>query len=736
MHDATPDLLSAPPDVRFTDAEAGGSFPRIIRSSLLRGCNVYHTSSVLSLKVDLGGLAQLRTSDLGPDFPLRFNSYFPVVPPILPPSSSDQGVSSEYRSKLLSPAGVEIGEALLEAIISVEATILRTMFFLDRVQFASVIPGSDDHEVILVWETLDPEMSRSSAEVAVAGFVEISRQNAGHSRSGEYELALLKLTQRAERRRISSSTAVLKRAASRLGIPFEFITRRQLRLGHGVCQQRCLSTMGGSTSYSAVLMSLDKHVSNLQLTQLSLPVPRQFKVANIAEAVAALERIGRPVVVKPVQGNQGRGITIGVKNPQEIDAAFQLAASEEHGVLIEELVLGKDYRLTVVGGKFAAALLCVPPQIRGDGVRTIRQLIDELNAEPDRDKLRFSPITFDDELRDHLDSLGYGLDSIPAPGQLIAVRATGHVSRGGIPIDVTDLVHPDNRKVSEEAARAMGLEIAGVDFVSPDISRSYREIGGRIVEVNSRPGVGMHLWPREGTSRDMGVAILRHMFPDPASACVPFLLVAGDRGRGSVARFVDGMLRAKGLTVGLSLKQGAYINGRSLDVPEDKLQHAPNILLRQPLTQAVAAAVSLRHVAKHGLGLQKCDAVSLVSLDSEKISDEYEKGLAVLLKANRGRFIVSSKNRFARQALSSVDRSRIVLIAADSRDPEVSDHLAIGGAAVVRRWSNDMTGLQFAFVEAGEEVVSTQMPSLSGARQQHIEAAMHAFALTHTTQLS
>ena len=292
MHGAAPDLLLDPNDVRWTDAEGGGLFPRIIRSSLLRGCNVYHNTSVLSLKVDLGSLAQLRTSDLGPDFPLRFNNYFPVVPPVLRPSSSaqdvsselaDQGVSSQFRSKLSSLPGVDIGEALLEAIISVEATILKTMFFLDRVKFASVLAGGDDREVIFLWETLDPEMSRSSAEVAVAGFVEVSQLHAGHSESGEYERALLKLTQRAERRRISSSTAVLKRAASRLGIPFEFITRRQLRLGHGVHQQRCLSTMGGSTSYSAVLMSLDKHVSNLQLTQLSLPVPRQFKVANVAE---------------------------------------------------------------------------------------------------------------------------------------------------------------------------------------------------------------------------------------------------------------------------------------------------------------------------------------------------------------------------------------------------------------------------------------------------------------------
>jgi cyanophycin synthetase len=689
----------------------------------------------MSIEVDLGRLAHLKTSDFGATFRARFNRYFPVVPPVLPPTPSDRQIFSDFRSKIASQSEATIVEALLQAIISVESIVLKTMYFLDRIQFACAFPGSDGQQAVIVWETLDPDMSRLSAEIAVAGFAEMIQLNARQSATEEFKQLLLKLTERAEKRRISSSTAVLKNAASQLGIPFEFVTRRQVRLGYGVRQERCFATLAGSTSFSAAKVSLDKRESNRQLTQLALPVPRQIKVTDVAEAIDAFKRIGGPIVVKPVKGNQGRGISIGVQTPQDIEVAYRRADAERSGVLVEELVHGNDYRLTVVGGKFAAALLCVPPQVQGDGIRTIRRLINELNTEPDRDKLRFSPVTFDDELKEHLGTLGYTLNSIPAPGEIIAVRATGHVSRGGIPIDVTDLVHPDNRKIAEETARIVGLEIAGVDFISPDISKSYREIGGRVVEVNSRPGIGMHLWPRGGKSRDMGVEILSHLYPDPASAYVPLLFIAGDRGRGAVARSVESMLRAKGLTVGLSLKHGAYINGVPLNIPKDKLGQAPNILLREPSTEVVAATVSLGQIVKRGLRVQQCDAVSLVSLEPERFTDEYVKGISILLKANRGRFIVSSQNQLARKALASVDPSRIVLIAADARDAGVGDHIAIGGAAVVKRWTNDLIASQFTLIEGGKEVESVQLPNLPSTRLRHLEAAMHAFALTHTCHL-
>jgi cyanophycin synthetase len=609
--------------------------------------------------------------------------------------------------------------------------VLHTMFYLDPIEYASVLPVDSDTKVVLVWATQDPKMSRLSLEVAVRGFAELLRDNAEQPAGENYRDSFSRLIQRAARRRLSGSTTVLRTAALRLEIPFELITRRQLLFGQGVRQQQCFSTMTASTSFSAAKMALDKRQSNRKLDQLSLPVPRQASVNDVAEAIAALRRIGGQAVVKPARGNHGRGITVGVKTAADMAAAFQRADAEGTGVLIEELVLGNDYRLTIVGGKLAATLLCIPPQIRGDGVRTIRQLVEELNCEWDRAKQLLSPVAIDDELEALLRESGCTLDTIPTLGAAIAIRRTGHVSRGGIPIDVTDLVHPDNQKVSEDAARAIGLDIAGVDFISPDISRSYRETGGWIVEVNSRPAIDMHLWPREGTPRDLGTTILNSIYRNPAAACIPLLLIAGDRGCDFVARLVESMLTAKGLSVGLRLTRGAYINGHPLDVSADRLEQAPSILLRSPSVEAVAATVSLSRIRTHGLGLERCTGVSLVSAGQERNADQFAKELSVLMKANPGRFIVDVKNRLARQILSPLDPSRVVLVAADANNPELREHIAARGAAVVKSWSEDGTGANLTLVDAGMEVESANLPSLYSAKLRHTEAAMHAFALTH-----
>lgn len=707
--------------------------PKVIRSSLIRGCNKYHNSDVMQVRVELGDLAGLRTTDFGPAFPERFSRYFPVVPPPL----CNHVSASFYRSRLSSHDGIAASEALLEAVVAVEAAGLREMYYLDRVTYASVIPHDDKGEATLIWESLDPKSSRASLEVAMGGFGELVRHCLGQQSTCLYEDALSRFIQAAAERRLSSSTSVIRTAAYRHGIPFEFITRQQLRVGQGACQQRMFSTMAASTSFGAAKLALDKRLTNRQLAQLSLPVPRQVAVTCAAEAIAALEQLGGTVVVKPTRGNQGRGVSVGIREAQDVVAAFQRASAEGTGagVVIEECVSGSDYRLTVVGGKFAAALLLVPPEIKGDGIRCVRQLIEELNAEPDRDKMRLSPIAFDDELVTYLGSLGFTLDSVLAPGAIIAVRATGHVSRGGIPIDITDIVHPDNRKASEQAARAVGLDVAGIDFISPDISRSYRQVGGRIVEVNSRPGIGMHLWPRQGKSRDIGAAILDHLYPDPAAASVPILLIAGDRGTGSAARFAEGIMRANGLTVGLSLRHGAYINGVPLDIPQDKLARAPRTLLRDASVEAVIAAVSLPYIAQHGLGFERCDAVSLLFSDPRRLLVDCADGLAILLKANQGYFVVDSRDGAARQALCHLDRSRIVLVESGFNDSEFNDHIAAKGPGVMRRWLVDGSAPELVFVNAGKEVISMPMPSLSRDGRTQVAAAMHAFALVHAAQL-
>jgi cyanophycin synthetase len=692
---------------------------------------VYHSSTVMRLEVELGELAKLRTSDLGPDFQSQFNRYFPVVPPLIP----EPVVPIHSRKQIRTRKGVYISEALLEAVLAVEVSVLRAMHYLDGIQYASVSLNDDGRMAAFVWETHDAVMSRRSGEIAVSGLVELIQSNSVQPENSTYEYSFLQLIRRAENRRISNSTSVMKLAAARERIPFELITRQQIRLGHGARQKLCLSTLMPSTPFRAVKLALNKRHCNLYLANLSLPVPHQIDVADADEAAAALKRIGGPVVVKPKRGNQGRGVTIGVQKPQDMAIAFQNAVNEEAGVIVEEYVRGRDYRLTVVGGEFTAALLCVPPQVQGDGVRTVQQLIQELNDEPDRDNIRLSPIRIDSELESYLDASGYTLSSIPARDALIQLRSTGHLARGGIPVDVTNLVHADNRELCERASRAVGLDVVGIDFVSPDISRSYRDIGGWIIEVNSRPGIEMHLWPREGVARDIGSAILKYLYPDPISSRVPLVLIAGDQGTESVAHFAERMLRDQNMTVGLSLKQSAYINGTPVDTPKSKLVHASSILLRDPSVDALITTASLRKITRHGLGVEDCDVVSLTSLHQDKFDDEKARGLSALIRANRGKFVVSSRNWHAREMLSGLDRSRIVLVAAAPNGLDVRDHVEANGSAVIRDWPENGPGLRLSLVEEGERIISVTVHNLAGAEPRRVEAAMHAFALTQLPQV-
>jgi cyanophycin synthetase len=526
---------------------------------------------------------------------------------------------------------------------------------------------------------------------------------------------------------------LLKSAAKRRDLPHECVSGQHLRLGQGVRQRQLFSSLTSSTSFSAVKMALDKRQSNRRLSELSLPVPLQLSVASAEEAVAALGFVGTPAVIKPIKGNQGRGVTTGIRQPEKVTTAFEHALSEESGVLVETWVPGTDYRLLVVGGRFVAALTCLPPSVEGDGRRTLRDLIDELNREPDRDDIRLSPVPLDAHLERHLFEQGCSVNAVPAQGRVISLRANGHVATGGIPIDVTDRVHPDNQNVAEKAALAIGLEVAGVDFVTTDITRSYREIGGRIIEVNSRPGLGMHVWPREGKSRDVAGAILDFVFPDRRSAFVPIMLVAGDRGTSGVARAVEGLLRAKGLAVGLGLKGGAYLNGLPLDLVGSELAQAPKILLRDPFLECLVSVVSLRRAMSHGLHLETCDAAAILPREHHDDLRAFESGIEILRKANSGRFVISTRNREARAALAAVDPSRLILISAQSHDAEINEHIAAGRSAILKTWRRE--GPTMTLVEGGREVTSAPLKGEAHARSNSIQASMYAFALVHAAGL-
>src|SRR5690606_12624983 len=312
----------------------------------------------------------------------------------------------------------------------------------------------------------------------------------------------------AQRRAFGPSTQALVDAAEARDIPWLRLNKYSLvQFGHAKYQKRIQATVTSETRHIAVEIASDKEDTRNLLGDLGLPVPQQRLVYSAREAVRAAEAIGYPVVVKPLDANHGRGVSIRLTDAAQVETAF--AVAQEHGrsraVLVERFVEGFDHRMLVVGGKLVAVAKRVPGHVVGDGRHTIAELVEIVNQDPRRGVGHEKVLTrleLDAQAKLMMERAGHAADSVPPDGEVVYLRSTGNLSTGGITTDVTDVIHPDNRDMAVRAVRAIGLDVGGVDFITPNIAESYKSIGGAICEVNAAPGFRMHVAPSEGTPRD------------------------------------------------------------------------------------------------------------------------------------------------------------------------------------------------------------------------------------------
>jgi cyanophycin synthetase len=370
----------------------------------------------------------------------------------------------------------------------------------------------------------------------------------------------------AQRRALGPSTASLVRAAEHRGIPWLRLNDQSLvQLGHGKYQQRIQATVTSATSHIAVELASDKEETNKILATLGLPVPQQELVQSEAQAVRAAQRIGFPVVTKPYNGNHGRGISIGLASDAEVAQGFALAREHSRSVIVETFVEGDDHRLLVVNGALVAATRRTPGHVVGDGSHSVAQLVEIVNRDPRRGVGHEKVLTrleLDAQAQKMLASIGLQAESVPAAGRVVYLRSTANLSTGGTATDVTDVIHPDNREMAERAVRAIGLDVGGVDFLSKDITESYRSIGGGICEVNAAPGFRMHVAPSEGTARDVAAPVIDMLFPAGATARVPIAAITGTNGKTTTARMLAHVTKMAGYTPGLTRWPVACRHGR------------------------------------------------------------------------------------------------------------------------------------------------------------------------------
>ncbi len=436
---------------------------------------------------------------------------------------------------------------------------------------------------------------------------------------------LEKLIRLAERLAFGPSTQALLDEAAGRDIPYIRLDRFSLvQLGQGVHQQRIRATMTSRTGGIAVDIASDKKLTNRLLDSAGLPVPRSEVVETEDEAVEAAKRLRYPCVVKPLDGNHGRGVALNLRSEEEVRAAFQVAQKQTRSgdVVVESFITGSDYRVLVIGGKLAAVAERVPAHVIGDGEHTVRQLVDATNADPRRgighEKV-LTKIRLDENADGVLEGQGFTADSVPDAGAFVKLALTGNMSTGGTSIDRTMEAHPDNIEIAETAARVVGLDIAGIDFICPDIATPVRETGGGIVEVNAAPGFRMHTHPTEGEPQYVAKPVIDLLFPPGTPARIPILAVTGTNGKTTTVRMVAHILKLMGRRVGMTSTDGIVIDGRLMKRGDMSGPKSAQMVLQNPTVDTAVFEVARGGILREGLGYDRNDVAVVTNVTGDHL---------------------------------------------------------------------------------------------------------------------
>jgi cyanophycin synthetase len=500
----------------------------------------------------------------------------------------------------------------------------------------------------------------------------------------------------AERLAYGPSTAAIVGEAVRREIPvIRLDPRRSLvQLGHGAWQKRIWATVTSTTSNTAVEIAGNKELTNRMLHEVGIPVPRSVLARSADDAVRGAERIGYPVVLKPLDGNHGRGVMINLADEAAVREAFPFAERESRNgpVIVESFLPGKDYRILVVNNQIVAVAERVPAHVVGDGTRSVAELIEATNADPRRgvghEKI-LTRIVVDQQTRDVLARQGLSLEAVPEPDRFVQLKLTGNMSTGGTSIDRTDDIHPDNAQIARLAAMTVGLDVAGIDFVLPDIARSWRQGGGGIVEVNAGPGLRMHLVPSEGRSRNVAQPILDRLFPEGTQATIPIAAITGTNGKSTTARMVAAILRRKYRAVGFTSTSGVYRNDELVWKGDASGPRSARALLRDPTIDAVVLETARGGILREGLGFAACDVGAVLNVAEDhlgmdgidSIADLAEVKSVVTEAVRKGGVAVLNGDDLETRKLARHAGGRVCFFSMRGVEA-LKDHLDQGGLAV------------------------------------------------------
>lgn len=481
------------------------------------------------------------------------------------------------------------------------------------VTFSCTTPTLDAQVYQVVVEYSEEAVGRRALELAQAVC-----EAALNDSAFDLAAALTELRDLDEDVRLGPSTGCIVDAAVARGIPFSRMTEGSMvRFGWGSKQRRIQAAEIDSTSAISEAIAQDKQLTKKLLSAAGVPVPAGREVSDADDAWKAACEIGLPVVVKPLDGNQGKGVTVNITNEEQLRRAYEVAATFSDSLLVERFMPGNDFRLLVVGDKLVAAARREPPKVVGDGVSSVAQLVEQVNKDPRRGSGHSTSLTkirFDDIAKECLAIQGFSAESIPLKGQRVNLRNNANLSTGGSATDVTDDVHPDVAARAVAAAHMVGLDICGVDVVCDSMLRPLEEQGGGMVEVNAAPGLRMHLAPSFGKGRPVGEAIISMLFKGGETGRIPLVAVTGTNGKTTTVRLISHLLKANGLRVGMTNTDGVYVDGQCIDTGDCSGPKSARSVLLHPDVDAAVLETARGGVLREGLAFDRCDVAVVTNV--------------------------------------------------------------------------------------------------------------------------
>jgi cyanophycin synthetase len=581
----------------------------IVETRVYRGPNVWSYDKAIHLVVDLGVLENFPTNNLP-----GFTDDLVQMLPGLREHSCSRGRRGGFVERL--HEGTWLGHVTehcalaLQQVVGHDVRRGKTRQVKGRTGVYNVVYGYVDEQVGL-----------AAGRLAVRLVNHLVQADPEFDWEKELESFIL----RAERTAFGPSTQALVDEAVSRDIPWLRLNQYSLvQLGQGVHAKRIRATMTSETSSIAVDVASDKDLTTRLLGAAGLPVPKQESVRTEDQAVAVARRIGFPVVVKPLDGNHGRGVCLDLQDEDAVREAFPVAREQSRRgwVIVESFVTGKDYRCLIIDGRMAAIAERVPAHVVGDGTSTVRQLVDLTNADPRRgvghEKV-LTRIKVDAAAEELLAGQGHTLDSVPERGETVKLTLTGNMSTGGISIDRTFEAHPENVEIAEEAARMIGLDIAGIDFICPDITEPVRETGGAICEVNAAPGFRMHTHPTIGEPQFIAKPVIDMLFPPGAPARIPIVAVTGTNGKTTTSRMISHIFKGMGRKVGMTSTDGVVIDERLLIRSDASGPRSARMVLQNPRVDFAVFEVARGGILREGLGYERNDVAVVLNVQPDHL---------------------------------------------------------------------------------------------------------------------